>query len=144
MVGQKSEGRCASSLREDRATDAPHGAPSGLRPDGSVSTSAGHTPGPWQVSGTRHSGDLRIGRDTRLHAVGPDEDAVAMVFYDMKTGRGLKDARLIAAAPDMLNAIRAVTYQLCSIEGRTKGDKLRICDQIAVLNAAIAKATGAA
>lgn len=64
-----------------------------------------HTPGPWQVAGTRHSGDLKIGRNTRLHMVGPDEDAVAAVFFDMETGRGLKDARLIAAAPDMLEAL---------------------------------------
>ncbi|GLQ36709.1 hypothetical protein GCM10007908_03290 [Rhizobium albus] len=38
--------------------------------------------------------------------VGPDDDAVAAVFFDMETGRGLKDARLIAAAPEMLEALR--------------------------------------
>lgn len=67
--------------------------------------SAPHTPGPWQVEGVRHSGDLKIGHDTRLHMVGPDGDAVAAVFYDMATGRGYADARLIAAAPDMLAAL---------------------------------------
>jgi hypothetical protein len=62
------------------------------------------TPGPWHVSGIRHSGDLRIGPDTRLHAVGPDGDAVCMVFFDMETGTGWFDARLIASAPDLLEA----------------------------------------
>jgi hypothetical protein len=65
-----------------------------------------HTPGPWQVSGVRHTGDLQIGRNTRLHMVGPDGDAVAAVFYDMRDGKGFADARLIAAAPDLLEAAR--------------------------------------
>jgi hypothetical protein len=64
-----------------------------------------HTPGPWQLAGARHSGDLQIGPDTRLLMVGPDEDAVAAVFFDMKTGRGHNDAQLIAAAPDLLKAL---------------------------------------
>lgn len=67
-----------------------------------------HTPGPWQVGGTRHSGNLELGRDTRLHMVGPDGDYVAAVFFDMVTGRGLKDARLISAAPDLLAALEMV------------------------------------
>lgn len=75
--------------------------------------SGGHTPGPWQVNGTRHSGDLKIGRDARLHFVGPDGDAVAAVFFDMKTGRGWKDAKLIAAAPEMLNALNWYADRLC-------------------------------
>lgn len=67
-----------------------------------------HTPGPWQVCGTRHTGDLKIGRDARLHMVGPDGDAVAAVFFDMKTGRGFRDARLIAAAPELLQALKGL------------------------------------
>lgn len=64
-----------------------------------------HTPGPWVVAGTRHSGNLEIGKDTRLHWVGPDGDAVCGVFYDMNTHRGWADARLIAAAPELLAAL---------------------------------------
>jgi hypothetical protein len=96
--------------------------------------SGGHTKGPWQVSGCRHSGDLKIGRDTRLHAVGPDGDAVCMVFYDMKTGRGLRDARLIAAAPELLEVARMVVEasDLAGISGPL-GDAAR---------AALAKALG--
>ena len=95
---------------------------------------AGHTPGPWQVAGTRHSGDLRIGRDTRLHAVGPDGDAVAMVFYDMKTGRGFQDARLIAAAPDLYEAAKFAWKRL-----DVTGDNCEAADK---LFAALMKAEG--
>lgn len=63
------------------------------------------TPGPWAVEGARHSGDLKIGPNTRLHFVGPDGDAVAAVFFDMKTGQGLPDARLIAMAPDLARTV---------------------------------------
>lgn len=111
--------------------------------------SAGHTPGPWQVAGCRHSGDLKIGRDTRLHAVGPDGDAVAMVFYDMKTGRGLKDARLIAAAPELLEALQRLLDGL-PFGGMTSEYEMvqAGCDptearRLYAAFAAIAKATGA-
>jgi hypothetical protein len=87
------------------------------------------------VSGVRHSGDLKIGRDARLHAVGPDGDAVAMVFYDMKTGRGLKDARLIAAAPDLLEA---AGLAFCLMDASEYPECVR------KLKDAIARATGAA
>jgi hypothetical protein len=53
------------------------------------------TPGEWQLAGTRHSGDLHIGKDTRLLAIGPDGDAVAMVFFDMQTSRGHTDAAVL-------------------------------------------------
>ena len=73
----------------------------------------GFTPGPHQVSGGRHRGNLMIGPGTQLHMVGPDGDAVAAVFYDVKTGRGFKDAHLYAAAPDLH---RIVTEQAAEIE----------------------------
>ena len=63
------------------------------------------TKGHWQLSGVRHSGDLKIGNDTRLHAIGPDGDAVAMVFYDMKTGNGLLDAKLLVELVNNLPTI---------------------------------------
>lgn len=73
------------------------------------------TPGPWAVEGARHSGDLKIGPNTRLHFVGPDGDAVAAVFFDMKTGQGLPDAKLIAMAPDLA---RTVMEQQAEIEAQ--------------------------
>lgn len=59
------------------------------------------TKGPWQVSGRRHSGDLKLGPNTRLHFVGPDEDGVAGVFFDMETGLGFIDAKLISLSPTL-------------------------------------------
>jgi hypothetical protein len=70
-----------------------------------------HTPGPWQVSGVRIKVAPKIGADTRLINVGPDGDHVAMVFFDMDTGRGWNDARLIAAAPDLLAALEALEHE---------------------------------
>ena len=61
-----------------------------------------HTPGPWTVSCMRLTIAPALGRDTRLLEVGPSEERLALVYFDMKTGLGLADARLIAAAPDLL------------------------------------------
>ena len=105
--------------------------------------SAQHTPGPWQVAGTRHSGDLKIGRDARLLAVGPHGDAVAMVFFDMKTARGQKDARLISAAPDLLEALQDMFVNREAGVQVIFGGNLIACDALeAKCRAAIAKATG--
>ena len=76
------------------------------------------TEGPWQVDGTRHSGDLKIGLLTRLHMVGPDMDQVAAVFFDMKTGKGLTDATLIAAGPDLCLTIEALEARAEAAEAR--------------------------
>jgi hypothetical protein len=95
---------------------------------------AKHTPGPWQVAGTRHSGDLKIGPNTRLHMVGPDGDAVSAVFFDMKTGIGLADARLIAAAPDLLEACRLLIG--------ADGEGMLFSERVNKARLAIAKAEG--
>jgi hypothetical protein len=96
------------------------------------------TAGPWQVNGVRHSGDLKIGRDTRLHMVGPDGDAVAAVFFDMNTGRGLPDARLIAAAPELYGQLIFAVKLLDALPG------FRGTAQIDRMHAALAKARGEA
>lgn len=70
------------------------------------------TDGPWQVSGARHKGDLRLGPDARLHMVGPDNDAVSAVFFSMKTGLGWHDARRIARLPDLEAAYIEVIAKL--------------------------------
>ena len=99
---------------------------------------AQHTPGPWQVAGARHSGDLKLGRDVRLHMVGPDGDPVTAVFFDMKTGLGWKDAQLIAAAPELLAACQAMLTAEASFD-IDAGAKALL-----TMRSAIAKATGAA
>ncbi len=61
--------------------------------------SAQHTPGPWVVSHDDDAGHYDITANDL-------SEAIAMVFYtDNKAGgRGLADARLIAAAPELLEA----------------------------------------
>jgi hypothetical protein len=50
--------------------------------------------------------------------VGPDGDPVTATFFDMKTGRGHKDAALIALAPQMAEA------HLAMVERLEKAEKL--------------------
>lgn len=68
-----------------------------------------HTPGPWTVSCMRLTTAPALGRDTRLLEVGPSEERLALVYFDMKTGLGQADARLVAAAPEMLAALDDLT-----------------------------------
>jgi hypothetical protein len=77
----------------------------------------GAADGPWSVSGVRHAGILKIGDDTRLHFVGPDGDSVAGVFFDMKTGRGWEEARLISLAPELAAEVIALREALEGLNG---------------------------
>lgn len=66
-----------------------------------------HTPGPWTMSGGRS----RItDTKTTFHFVGPDKIWIAAVPYSDKTTEehlaSLADARLIAAAPDLYEALK--------------------------------------
>ncbi len=68
-----------------------------------------HTPGPWELGALRNDGATR-----RITWSGVSPGAVCEVFTDL-SGKGewdaaLRDAnaRLIAAAPDMLRALRVV------------------------------------
>lgn len=81
------------------------------------------TRGPWQVDGVRKTGDLKIGTGTRLHFVGPDGDAVAAVFFDMKTGRGYTDARLIALAPQLAAALIKAEEALAELSCLGNGER---------------------
>lgn len=56
------------------------------------------TGGPWQVSGVRH----KRPEMAEAHLIGPDEDGVAMVMFDPKTGLGLADAKAIVLAINWL------------------------------------------
>lgn len=102
---------------------------------------AGHTKGPWQVSGTRLTSAPAIGKDTRLLQVGPDGDTLALVFFDMKTARGQLDARLIAAAPDLLEALEEI---IDTIEDDCRAPDCPDCMPWRRARAAIARAKGEA
>lgn len=62
---------------------------------------------PWQMSGSRSRRPITLGRDTSTHSIGPDGDAVAIVFHNDKTGLGFIDGKLIEAAVNALPALIA-------------------------------------
>ena len=74
------------------------------------------TPGPWQTSAVRSRADIRLGRDTSTFGIGPDGDALAVVFHDDKTGHGYIDGRLIVAAVNALPALLATAERLAVVE----------------------------
>lgn len=130
---------------------------------------SGHTPGPWQVMGCRYKW-RETHRDRQLdsHAVGPDSDPICLVFYGSpkQHNEQLANARLIAAAPDLLAAalqtewfiengrelgfipvapsepaLKAVKAAIAKVTGgECIGPLHRDCDSICRVNA---KATGA-
>lgn len=81
---------------------------------------AAFTLGTWQVSGVRLANAPRISKDTRFLQVGPDGDPLALIFFDMQTGRGQADAHLIAASPDLYEALEIVLETSGFVRGRDK------------------------
>jgi hypothetical protein len=94
-----------------------------------------HTPAPWNVAYANNKASADVG----VH--GPDSDAVGSLIicdicndgYDTATQQA--NAKLIAAAPELLNAVR---FLLSNPDNRISDADL------AAANAAIAKATGEA
>lgn len=98
-----------------------------------------HTPGPWRVGKTKE-GDCRIYSDSCMHAIartyGPDLNGIGVCAL---TGpKNKADARLIAAAPDLLAALKGI-LAVASV----RIDDPRI-DQWVDAQRAIAKAEGGA
>lgn len=99
-------------------------------------TDATHTPGPWLLDGDKicTNRDNEIARITRYGA-----------WFDAGTPYGLKNpigdanARLIAAAPDLLAALEVLVWQL----DRTDGLVEELESMVTEAKAAIAKAKGA-
>ena len=89
---------------------------------------AKHTPGPWEL-------DTTFGRQGLIQPVGRDYPVAAVTGYYTNAGQTEANARLIAAAPEMLEALRDCREALRSIDATC---------ELRVVNAAIAKATGEA
>ena len=60
---------------------------------------------PWQVSGVRRKPATLVTALNEFHAIGPDGDEVALVWFDLKTGLSFADAKLIVAAVNALPAL---------------------------------------
>ena len=92
-----------------------------------------HTPGPWHYS------------ETATHATVIDENNDA-VFHDDKRIPGVvRDARLIAAAPVLLEALKLAEEMLCKQENAMRSmGRYEPCPEVAILTAraAIVKALG--
>ena len=86
-----------------------------------------HTPGPWRVGGVE---DLRHGRGRQIAA----DDAKICVVYGVRDPDVKANANLIAAAPEMLEALRSAMQCLDDFVG--DGPTYRMVE------AAIAKAEG--
>ena len=72
------------------------------------------SPGPWQVGGVRMK-YRSTGNNYVLdsHAVGPDSDPVCLVFYyDKYHSEHIANARLIAAAPELLEALETLVKRI--------------------------------
>src|SRR5258708_2795590 len=97
---------------------------------------AKHTPGPWWIG--EESEDF--GSHTPIHA--NEWGAVAQVVTEMadqgESAEGIANARLIAAAPDLLRALELVVN---SDMAQREEDEGSISTELAHARAAIAKAT---
>ena len=97
-----------------------------------------HTPGPWHVGIGNGDGSIfpEVGR-TRLEDGGTTLYPIAQVNRGWNAVEDDANARLIAAAPDLLAALRFAESALDAYSGGESAD-------LAVIRAAIAKATGGA
>ena len=94
-----------------------------------METNCATTPGPWSVFSTYAQPEVR-GEDGSLVAVLPVGD--------------LKDARLIAAAPDLLAALEGLDEAYCRAgTPLTRNERTEDRKRLIAARAAIAKATGA-
>jgi hypothetical protein len=95
-----------------------------------------HTAGPWFVSGVRfkmNGGEWHS--INRYDEANKRDQNIACVGYDPRTGDGMLDARLIAAAPDLLAACKA-------LYATHKPGKGQCCKAADMAIDAIAKAEG--
>ena len=99
-----------------------------------------HTPGPWHYSGVSSLPRVRLG---------PDKDkTLGLLIADCQNcylpeGQANANARLIAAAPDLLEMAEALREDIISTMKRTddEGLKVGLSAWLALLTARIAKAT---
>jgi len=100
-------------------------------------TDGKHTPGPWCIEGKADGGFL-ISEGVNSYGDGP-ERYVGVIKADRTGELREADVRLIAAAPDLLEALIEAREMLREYEAAATGEHFNSLK----INAAIAKATGA-
>ena len=97
---------------------------------------AAHTPGPWQVAWSE-----RV--ETNASILGQGDQIAWVESHQVGEERARANARLIAAAPDLLAALRAMLASPAGVARPLSGDEVRsLSDAVSLARAAIAKATG--
>ena len=94
---------------------------------------AKHTPGPWKLNRNAHGWYLKTKCGCVLGGINRFPDTAELA------SQCEPNARLIAASPDMLDALKASRAILASILG-TDAESIIIAEQVAIIDAAIAKA----
>lgn len=93
---------------------------------------SGHTPGPWRIGSTQTRVESRAGSVLAVTDYEPHIPEVA----------ARANARLIAAAPELLEALKAVEDSICLLGLHTDEDDCEGCRLRQRSRAAIAKAEG--
>ncbi len=96
-------------------------------------TNTQHTPGPWEISADKYA-------NFKNAVFGPDELKVADCGSSRLTGEVEANARLIAAAPELLEALERAADELKRAQNSNGSQWL--VDEEAKARAAIAKAKG--
>ena len=97
-----------------------------------------HTPGPWLV--TREAKRLEIAGAAHDVGLSNGGEGIAKVWAARDAGDGLANARLISAAPELLEALRQAEWALEKYE--TSEDDPDDHPSLDIVRAAIAKAEG--
>ena len=103
-----------------------------------------HTPGPWELFHRAHGGDKWT---IAVFKSGTKHEVVSWTGFDSShfQKQALANARLIAAAPELLAALKRAREYVVRIDGTmgfTAPEKRLTAPDIAVIDAAIAKAEG--
>ncbi len=96
-----------------------------------------HTPGPWRIFQTKGKPPFYVIGIGRESGEGITDGNVGLGIWDGDSPEALANARLIAAAPELLAALKGTLF-LFEGHAVTKTD----IEQIAFARAAISKATG--
>ena len=104
---------------------------------------AAHTPAPWQIEwNTAQGGEGHYIKDS--NDMGEISRIAAVLFHDDTDGETRANARLIAAAPQLLEALQTTAANLRSWKAANGGGIKTFDSWLEVVEEAIAKAKGGA